>query len=513
MANAFELIVVEGSGAGTVYPLHLGTLTVGRSRTNDIVVENDPLTSRQHLELTVSEDVVMIKDLDSSQGTYLNGSRVRGAVSLSEDDLVQVGDCQMKFVVKEGEAPAAAPAAAPAPAAPAAPDTTFSGSMTNMGGEEGGDETRYMAPAGPAGDDDEDEDHTQMFEDGATRMLSQDELQGLQPGGTQAGGNRKVVLGLVALIVILLVGGWYVSTLGGDSMAAATSDRIPFEDEQFGFSIQYPVTWKKAALEGGLSRLFYKDPETGKSVARIDLYGDQNTAHRLTGLTTGFREYTIELQNRHKGLHITSSKAIESRDVNSVFYQFNADGVRGKGIYVLNDTSRIVIECTSPSSAYSKFTDLYNRVFQSLKLKTTQRFIDFPAADEATRALALQNKKLITDRAKERLALAESFMEQHRVRPENLFRAMEAYKAALQSASALVEQPAVYADAAEGLIKAQDMFRDAVLMQKFLVTQAVKRGDREQAYWEAQKMMQMIPDRTHPLYYEAAKRVEKLEPR
>ncbi|MDA0321700.1 MAG: hypothetical protein O2923_03150 [Verrucomicrobia bacterium] len=41
----------------------------------------------------------------------------------------------------------------------------------------------------------------------------------------------------------------------------------------------------------------------------------------------------------------------------------------------------------------------------------------------------------------------------------------------------------------------------------------MKRGDREQAYWEAQRLMQMVPDRTHPLYYDAQRRVAKLKPK
>ena len=507
MANAYELIVSSGSDTGTIHRLPGGTVTIGRSRGNDIVIENDPLVSRQHLELTVGGDVVMARDLESSQGTFLNETRIRGAVSLSDGDILQVGDEQFKFVVKDGEAPQPAPASRPAP------DTTFSGSMTNVGdGEEGGDETRYMAPAGPGADEDDDEDHTQVFDEGATRMLSPDELQGLQPGGTKTGPNRKVVVSFVVIALVLAVGGFFLTGGGGDATDERTSDRIPYEDEQYGFSIQYPVTWTKGALQSGLARLFYKDPETGKAVARIDLYGDENTAYRLTGLTTGFRDYIFTLQARHKSFQLLSSKAMESADVNFVYYQFNTAGLRGKALYILDDTRRVVIECISPSAAYDDFTELFTTVFQSMKLKRQQRYIDFPAADEATRALALQNKGLITTRAEERVKLAESFMEQRRVRPENLFRAMDAYKDALQISSALVERAPVYAKAAEGLIRSQDLFREAMLEQKFLITQAMKRGDREQAYWEAQRMMQMVPDRSHPQHYDAVKRVQKLKP-
>jgi hypothetical protein len=48
-------------------------ITIGRSKDNDITLPDDPLVSSRHAELSMEEDgVIWIKDLDSTNGTYLN---------------------------------------------------------------------------------------------------------------------------------------------------------------------------------------------------------------------------------------------------------------------------------------------------------------------------------------------------------------------------------------------------------------------------------------------------------
>lgn len=53
-----------------------GRCTVGAAEKNDIVVSGDPMVSRIHAELEVRADGVWVKDLASTNGTYVNGVRV-----------------------------------------------------------------------------------------------------------------------------------------------------------------------------------------------------------------------------------------------------------------------------------------------------------------------------------------------------------------------------------------------------------------------------------------------------
>ncbi|ORW01582.1 FHA domain-containing protein [Mycobacterium kubicae] len=64
--------------------------TVGRSSTNDIVLD-DGLVSRVHAILVSTSAGVEIRDINSRNGTFVNGSRV-GRALLRNGDIVTIGN-------------------------------------------------------------------------------------------------------------------------------------------------------------------------------------------------------------------------------------------------------------------------------------------------------------------------------------------------------------------------------------------------------------------------------------
>jgi adenylate cyclase len=79
------------------------SLIVGRGLTSDIAVY-DPTISRRHAELTVGPDGVEVKDLDSSNGTCINGARVtRGRLALN--DTITFGKVVFRLVGATSPAP------------------------------------------------------------------------------------------------------------------------------------------------------------------------------------------------------------------------------------------------------------------------------------------------------------------------------------------------------------------------------------------------------------------------
>src|SRR3954469_5603429 len=64
-------------------------LIVGRAPTCDLSVA-DPTISRRHAELVCDDDAVTLRDLGSSNGTFVNGERVQTA-TLEVDDLIAFG--------------------------------------------------------------------------------------------------------------------------------------------------------------------------------------------------------------------------------------------------------------------------------------------------------------------------------------------------------------------------------------------------------------------------------------
>lgn len=64
---------------------------IGRSPSCDIVI-NDQSVSRSHAELVIEGSTVYVRDLGSSNGTFINGSRIEGTHYLSGFDILKVGN-------------------------------------------------------------------------------------------------------------------------------------------------------------------------------------------------------------------------------------------------------------------------------------------------------------------------------------------------------------------------------------------------------------------------------------
>lgn len=77
--------------------------TLGRRPYNDVVIDNLAV-SGEHAALQMSGNDVMLEDLNSTNGTYVNGKAVKKQ-ALQNGDTIEVGKYKIKFV-NEAEAPA-----------------------------------------------------------------------------------------------------------------------------------------------------------------------------------------------------------------------------------------------------------------------------------------------------------------------------------------------------------------------------------------------------------------------
>ncbi|MBI4617133.1 MAG: protein kinase [Planctomycetes bacterium] len=92
----FHLTITSERGESQNYPLQPGAKYVlGRLDTCDIGV-NDALLSRRHCEFVVTGRGAILRDLQSQNGTYLNGARIQEEVVLPGDH-VQIGRTRILF--------------------------------------------------------------------------------------------------------------------------------------------------------------------------------------------------------------------------------------------------------------------------------------------------------------------------------------------------------------------------------------------------------------------------------
>ena len=133
--DGFRLVMTQGPEPGQTFTLDRDTLTIGRDPTSEVAII-DAQVSRQHSRLVRQGNVVLLEDLGSTNGTFVNGVRVTTSHALSNGDVIALGDA-VKFTfygqttgieetlvggLKAAAMPeAGAPAYTPPPAPAAAP--------------------------------------------------------------------------------------------------------------------------------------------------------------------------------------------------------------------------------------------------------------------------------------------------------------------------------------------------------------------------------------------------------
>ena len=92
--------VVFSSGHGDRYRVDLSEAVVGRSRKQSTLPLEDSSDrmSRRHARLDLSDGQVFLTDLNSRNGTVVNGERIEGSISLDPEMVIQMGGAKMRVV-------------------------------------------------------------------------------------------------------------------------------------------------------------------------------------------------------------------------------------------------------------------------------------------------------------------------------------------------------------------------------------------------------------------------------
>lgn len=96
-----KLRVASGKQEGSEISLSGGKFLVGREEDCHLRPNSD-LVSRHHCVFTVDEFTVRLRDLGSTNGTFVNGERIRGAVVLNNGDRVVIGKLELDAVIGQG---------------------------------------------------------------------------------------------------------------------------------------------------------------------------------------------------------------------------------------------------------------------------------------------------------------------------------------------------------------------------------------------------------------------------
>ncbi len=99
-AMSYALRFISGKYQGGEFPLpEEGEIVIGRSSELDMVLVED-MVSRRHAKITVMDGQIFIQDLGSTNGSFVNGEKVKRA-RLSEGDRILIGTSIIKLVSTE----------------------------------------------------------------------------------------------------------------------------------------------------------------------------------------------------------------------------------------------------------------------------------------------------------------------------------------------------------------------------------------------------------------------------
>jgi pSer/pThr/pTyr-binding forkhead associated (FHA) protein len=94
-----SVVILSGAAKGTEHAVDTARVTLGRGPGTDLAFD-DTAMSREHAAIEFGSDGFQLRDLDSTNGTLLNGGEVKVA-EIKHGDRFQVGTHVFQFVVEE----------------------------------------------------------------------------------------------------------------------------------------------------------------------------------------------------------------------------------------------------------------------------------------------------------------------------------------------------------------------------------------------------------------------------
>lgn len=108
MTITHRMVQKSGTNVGQVFPLEIEEISIGRDANNQLVIP-DPEVSRRHARIFRHADNYVIEDLGSTNGTFVNGSRLVGPYILRAGETVTLGEnTNLVYEVEDPDATMAA---------------------------------------------------------------------------------------------------------------------------------------------------------------------------------------------------------------------------------------------------------------------------------------------------------------------------------------------------------------------------------------------------------------------
>lgn len=93
-----SLVITSGSDRGRRIPVPSTGIVLGREGKLASLFRDDPLVSRGHAHIYLAEDnSVQVADLNSTNGTFVNGEAIRSLTRMADRDVLRIGSINMRL--------------------------------------------------------------------------------------------------------------------------------------------------------------------------------------------------------------------------------------------------------------------------------------------------------------------------------------------------------------------------------------------------------------------------------
>ncbi len=82
---------------GERFELDTAPITVGRGAPNDVQLDGDEFASSKHARVEPRRDGVWVEDIGSTNGTYVNGTKLDRPRKLAPNDVLRVGETDLRY--------------------------------------------------------------------------------------------------------------------------------------------------------------------------------------------------------------------------------------------------------------------------------------------------------------------------------------------------------------------------------------------------------------------------------
>ena len=102
MTKTVYVLVKSGPIEGHKYAVKSDSpILIGRSEEANIRIAYDQYCSRKHAKVYWDSDKCYVQDLESTNGTYVNGTKITGTLELNNNDVISLGGTELIVIIKD----------------------------------------------------------------------------------------------------------------------------------------------------------------------------------------------------------------------------------------------------------------------------------------------------------------------------------------------------------------------------------------------------------------------------